>query len=161
MKCRSLTELAIHPDLPAHHFHKAAGDGQTKAGAAIFTSGGGIGLGKGLKYALQFLFGDSNASVRHNEVQRVAAVLRRARLDLQRNLSLTREFDCVANKIHDDLAQPIWITAEKLRDLRPHVAQELKPLLIRPQCQRLQCRFQALAQIKVKDFKFHLAGFDL
>jgi hypothetical protein len=94
-------------------------------------------------------------------MQFVAAIVRPGNLHLQRNLSFVREFDCVADQVQDDLTQPVRVSTEQFGDIRAHLAQQLKPLLIRAQGQGLKGSLHALAQIEVYGLQFHLSRFDL
>ena len=49
MKVGTFALCALHPHVTVHHFSELTGNGEAKAGAAVTTSGGAIGLTEGVK----------------------------------------------------------------------------------------------------------------
>ena len=62
-------DLALEPDLPAHHLDQAGRDRQAQPGAAVLAGRRGVGLGERLEEPLLLLGGDADAGVADGEVQ--------------------------------------------------------------------------------------------
>ena len=74
VKRAPLADLAFRPDPPAHQFHESGRNGQTQAGAAEPTRGGGVGLLEGAEDDAEFVLGDSDSRVADREVEDDLAV---------------------------------------------------------------------------------------
>src|SRR6185437_1150998 len=106
-KDAAFSDLARHTDPPSHHLHELLADGKPQASASILPCGGAVGLSEWLK---QFRL-----------------LLRR-----DHDLALFREFDGIADQVHQDLTQAAWISSESRRHTRLHETGQLKAFGISP-----------------------------
>ena len=74
--------------------------------------------------------GNSNPRVRHRKVQDGTDALLGIDLDPQHHLSVSREFDGVADQIDHNLSQSGRITPHDFRHLGSDFAQKLQPLFV-------------------------------
>jgi hypothetical protein len=72
-----------------------------------------------------------------------------------------RELEGIPDQIEKDLAKATRIPPDRMGDFNRYIAQQFKPLLIRPKCHCLQCAFNAISQGELHLFQFNLACFDL
>ncbi len=93
-------------------------------------------------------------------MQQAAGAFVRFDSNLQGYFSRIGKLNGVAHEVHDNLAQPVRITAGHLRHLGGHLAQEFQPFLVAPKSERFQRGFQMVAHIEIHHFQVNLSRFD-
>src|SRR4030067_4604 len=79
----ALAHLALDGDMTAHELGELLGNRQSKAGAAIFAGGGGVGLLERLEQTLDFRLGHAEPGGAHRKLHELAVgtVLQNANLN--------------------------------------------------------------------------------
>ncbi len=124
----ALAEFAGDGDVAAEGLGNAAADRQSQAGAAVLTRHGGVRLNERIEDGLELLRGDSRAGVDDlNRKVRMGLVLHQ--LGQYLHASRFRELDGVAHQVHQELAEPRGIGADRFRHPARPMVIEGKPLL--------------------------------
>jgi len=99
--------LAFDPDAAPHHGHQSAADCKAEASATILSRSAPVTLREGLEHGCLFLLRYSNARVADAEFnqKRAGRGLRRSHRNGQRDLTAFGEFNGIAKKIQQHLAQ--------------------------------------------------------
>ncbi len=106
------TRFTLHLHLAAHHGHQMLTDGQAKASTTIFTGGGTIFLGKGVKQYLLLLLADTYAGVANPEFEGYAMIAFADIFTAEFNLPFRGKLDRVGQEIHQHLAETQRIALE-------------------------------------------------
>ena len=149
MKLTALARFAVDPDLSTHHADECRRNRESETRAAIATRRRGIGLHERIENVLAPIGGDADAGVDHREMD--LTLFAGTALDTrpQDDFAALGELDGVTDQIQDDLTQPIGIADERGRNGRLDIANELQPLLMRPQGQHLERRFERFTDIEL------------
>jgi len=59
--------FTLDPNTAAHHFYQTRTDGEAEAGAAVFASGGSVGLAEGFKDESLLVLRNADAGILHRE----------------------------------------------------------------------------------------------
>ena len=154
------SQPALDPDPSAHQLGQLAADGQPQARAAEAARQCRIDLLKGLKDPGQLRVRDANARIADRELQVHLAVRARRDASPQDHLTPLRELQCVADQVHDHLAQSPGVADEDLGNIRMNVAGDFEIGVARAMGQAAQGVAQALAQLERLGLQFELAGLD-
>ena len=122
--------MALDPHLAVHHLGQAARDRQTKPGAAIFASGGGIGLLEAAEQSRLLLLAESYAGIMHRKVEQQAIAATLGEADLEADIPLLGELDGIAHVVDQDLAESQFVTDQLIGNIRRYVDDELQSLLV-------------------------------
>ena len=112
----ALALRAGNGEMAAHALHQPAADGEAQAAAAILTRDGGVGLREIAKNIVEFFSGNTDSGVRNRELD----VPRRARTgvtDGKQDFPGIGEFDCIAQKIHQNLPEAIGVAQQRGREI--------------------------------------------
>ena len=118
MKSTSFTGLAVHPYLAAHHFNQTLTDGQPQTRSPVFTRGGCVGLGKGLKKFGGLLGSHADTGILYGKGKGYLLIGFINQLRVDHNLPVLRELYRVVGKIEKDLAQTQWVADQGQRHNR-------------------------------------------
>src|SRR5207249_6060113 len=124
----SLPLLAFEPDLPAHQFDQLLGDCQAQARAAVPARGRGVRLLERFEQFRHRRGRDADARVAHGDFEKATVGERFGDPDGYDDLALLREFDGVADQVHDDLAEPVDVGDQRIGNIRRDVVRQLEPL---------------------------------
>ena len=107
--------------LPVHQADQTLADHQTKTRTTETASGGGLGLGKALKDALQLLGTDTNAGVADLDAQLHGIAHALHLLKLDQHLALLGELEGIASQIDQYLLQSQAVAKQSTWQLRVQI----------------------------------------
>src|SRR6267142_2747238 len=112
MEATTAATLTLEPDSPTDHSYQAPRDRKPQSRSAEPARRGAIRLGERMEDQFALFLGNTDTRVHHRELQ--FDLLRRDgnTLDTHSDLAAFREFDGVADQIHQDLAKPLRIAYE-------------------------------------------------
>ena len=118
----ALAGQAVGADLAAHLLDQMLADGESEAGAAKAAGDAGIPLVEGLKKLAQHIGSDADAGVANDEAQPHGALAGGHGRHGQVDFALLGELDGVADKVDQDLLDPMVIAPQHAQWLRraPH-----------------------------------------
>ena len=161
MKGRTLAELAVDPDAPAHQLAQALADGQTEPGAAVPARRRGVDLTERFEETVEPLGRDAHARVADREVELPPSALERRRVHGDANLPGVGEFHRIAKKVHEDLAQAAGVRREHAGGRRLDEARELDTLFLRLRGDELQGFLETAGERARLFLEVELARLDL
>ena len=123
-------DLALQPDLPAHHLDQPGRDRQAQPRAAVLAGGRSVRLGEGLEELLLLVGGDADARVADGEVQADLLLGPRLHIDAKHDLAPLGELDGVAHQVDDDLAEAVGVAREGIGHVGRDVVGQLQPFLV-------------------------------
>ena len=108
-KTTPLARLAGYPDVSTHEPGKFTADGQTKAGASVFSCCGAIGLGEGIENGLQTIRCKADPGILHRKTQADLFFVRQFAIGIgcngDGNFSILGELECITCQIDENLSQ--------------------------------------------------------
>src|SRR5579863_4540273 len=130
-KRRTLSDLALNPELPAHQAHELTRDRQTQSGAAVFACGGRIGLGEHTENLILFVPWNPDPGIPHAATEENSISALRILLHIHPDFTSLSEFDRVTGQIHKDLKKPARVPDDVNWHVWSHIENELQTLLLR------------------------------
>jgi hypothetical protein len=154
----AMARLAVHPDPAAHQANQRRRDGQAEAGAAEAARRRPVGLAEGLEDRRVLLFRDADAGVGDREAQlhAIAEVLVAAHL--HQDVPALGELDGVAYQVGDHLADAPGVAGDAGRHVGGDVGDQLEPLLVGEQGERLHRVFDQLADRERNRFELRASA---
>ena len=138
MKRAAGARLALDPEPSAHQPHERGRDRQAEAGAAEPARRRSVRLTEGFEDGVVLLRRDADAGVGDAEVQLRAALGARVLPDGDEDVAALGELERVADQVRQDLLNPRRVADDAGRHVRVDVANELEPLLVRAEGERLE-----------------------
>jgi hypothetical protein len=114
-ECRTRAGGGDDGEFAAEHACEAAGDGEAKAGAAVASGGGGVGLDEGFEEGIDLFRGEADAGIDDIEDKvgpRDAEVVADEEFDVARGC----EFDGVGEEVDEDLAEACGVGEDAVGD---------------------------------------------
>jgi hypothetical protein len=150
----SLSTLISPPSI-----HQALRNREPESGPAVFTAGRAVCLRERLEEKSRLLRRDPDAAVLHRKAKPVSVGVggrRRFAPNLDAHFASGSEFDGVADKVHENLTQPIGIALHALWYLVMNLAIQLEAFAMRGFGQQLGDFLHHLVQIEIDVFRSSL-----
>ncbi|MFM1944605.1 MAG: hypothetical protein RI897_3587 [Verrucomicrobiota bacterium] len=160
VEAAAFTGFTFEPDAAMHEFDEAFGDGEAKAGAAVFPGGGHVGLGEGLEQAGGLFRGHADAGVGDREFELDGGIGMFEQFGCDADLAFLGELDGVIDEVGDDLAEAKGVAAEVLGDIGRDFDEELKALFVGFLGGDRGDGVDDLVELEVDVFYIEFTGFD-
>ena len=169
MEGGTIADGAINPHPPPHQHYQAPADRQAESGAAVLSRRRVVNLAEGLEQPIQSVRRYANARITHGKVKldrhgraRVGGgnVGRRGESDFDGHVAAGSEFDGIAQKIDQNLAQARHVPDDHRGHGVVHLTAQIDLLFRRAGRQQVERVFDAGADVEGLFLQFEFAGFD-
>lgn len=152
----ALARCAADADLAAKQLGDLLADGQAQAAAAITARCRSVGLGEGIEDAVEKFGGDADSGVSHRKTQVPAVV---DALDVEHDRAVFGEFQCIADQVNEDLADPGRVAAQLVRKVGSDPGAQGQALVARLVAEHAHDAIDQRLQREVAIVDFEVAGF--
>lgn len=155
-ECRPLARLACDGNLAPHEFHKALADRKAQSRSAEPARGRGIDLTERFEKTIKTIRRDANAGVADSKLKVDPVSGRAIRCHRKDDFALFCEFDCIVQKVEQDLTQPSGVGANALRDGPVEDIGDIDLLFCGTEGDQFKGAFDAVTQLYLGDVQIEL-----
>jgi hypothetical protein len=135
-------------------------DGEAEAGSAEAPGGGGIDLGEGGEEFAEVFPGDTDTGIDDPEAECGLDIIGGLEVHLDRDATLTGEFDGISSQVEEDLAEAARIAAESGGDFRGDEAGEFEVFFLGFDAEEFGGFLNGCDQVELDVLHFEAVGLD-
>ncbi len=157
----ALAWSAMESDHAAHELDELFGDGESEAGAAVFSGEGTVSLAEGLEEPVAGFWGDADPCIGDFEAEADGVVRVGDGMEVEDDLAGFRKLDGVGEEVGDDLAQPSRVAEDLLGECSMDPGHEFESFGFGAFGEEFHGAFDAVDDIEGHGFDGEFTGFEL